>query len=70
MPAEWRKEILNAAQNLFISKEYGEVMYALGNQMFFKDNPFEAVKRRDDLNTLQKIRSLLALNQSNQNETR
>ncbi len=34
-------------------------MYALGNQMFFADNPFEAVKGRDDLNGLQKIRSLL-----------
>lgn len=47
----------------FQSKE--EVMYALGNQMFFEDNPFEAVKGRDDLNGLQKIRSLLSLNQSN-----
>lgn len=46
----------------FQSKE--EVMYALGNQMFFENNPFEAVKGRDDLNGLQKIRSLLALNQS------
>ncbi len=89
-PEEWRKEILNAAQNLFISKGYEEtsisdimdmvggakgmfyrcfqskeeVMYALGNQMFFENNPFEAVKGKDDLNGLQKIRSLLALNQS------
>ena len=81
-PEEWRKEILNAAQNLFISKGYEEtsisdimdmvggakgmfyrcfqskeeVMYALGNQMFFEDNPFEAVNGRDDLNGLQKIR--------------
>ncbi len=39
-------------------------MYALGNQMFFEDNPFEAVKGRDDLNGLQKIRLLLTLNQS------
>ena len=46
----------------FQSKE--EVMYALGNQMFFEDNPFEAVNGRDDLNGLQKIRSLLAVNQS------
>ena len=46
----------------FQSKE--EAMYALGNQMFFKDNPFEAVKERDDLNGLQKIRSLLARNRS------
>ncbi len=89
-PEEWRKEILNAAQNLFISKGYEEtsisdimdmaggakgmfyrcfqskeeVMYALGNQMFFENNPFEAVRGRDELNALQKIRSLLALNQS------
>ena len=46
----------------FQSKE--EVMYALGNQMFFEDNPFEAVKGRNDLNGLQKIRLLLTLNQS------
>ena len=46
----------------FQSKE--EVMYALGNQMFFEDNPFETVKGRDDLNGLQKIRLLLTLNQS------
>ncbi len=46
----------------FQSKE--EVMYALGNPMFFENNPFEAVRGRDDLNALQKIRSLLALNQS------
>ncbi|MCI9124562.1 MAG: TetR/AcrR family transcriptional regulator [Eubacterium sp.] len=89
-PEEWRKEILNAAQHLFISKGYEktsisdimdlaggakgmfyrcfqskeEVMYALGNQMFFEDNPFEAVKKRDNLNGLQKIRLLLTLNQS------
>ena len=30
-------------------------MYALGNQMFFEDNPFEAVKGRNDLNGLQKL---------------
>lgn len=89
-PEEWKKEILNAAQNLFISKGYEEtsisdimdkvggakgmfyrcfqskeeVMYALGNQMFFEDNLFEAVKEREDLNGLQKIRLLLILNQS------
>ena len=34
----------------FQSKE--EVMHALGNQMFFEDNPFEAVRGRDDLNGL------------------
>lgn len=46
----------------FKTKE--EVMHALGNQMFFENNPFEAVRGRDDLSGLQKIRSLLALNQS------
>lgn len=90
MPEEWKKDILNAARDLFVSKGYEEtsiseimdmaggakgmfyrcfqskeeVMYALGNQMFFEDNPFEAVKGRDDLNALQKIRSLLARNQT------
>lgn len=89
-PEEWKKEILIAAQNMFISKGYEdtsisdimdmaggakgmfyrffqskeEVMHALGNQMFFEDNPFEAVKERKDLNGLQKIRLLLSLNQS------
>ena len=46
----------------FQSKE--EVMYALGNQMFFENNPFDAIKERNDLNGLQKIQSLLVLNQS------
>ena len=94
-PEQWKKEILDASQKLFISKGYEEtsisdimdmaggakgmfyrcfkskeeVMYALGNQMFFEDNPFEAVKGRDGLNALQKIRSLLALNRRTLNET-
>lgn len=89
-PEEWRKEILNAAQNLFISKGYEEtsvsdimemaggakgmfyrffqskeeIMHTLGNQMFFENNPFDAVRERKDLNGLQKIQSLLALNRS------
>ena len=46
----------------FGSKE--DVMYALGNQLFFENNPFDAVKERNDLNGLQKIRLLLVLNQS------
>jgi AcrR family transcriptional regulator len=91
-PEEWRKEILNAAQHLFISKGYEEtsisdimemaggakgmfyrcfgskedVMHALGKQMFFKNNPFDAVKERNDLNGLQKIKALLVLNQSDE----
>lgn len=89
-PEEWRKEILNAAKSLFISKGYEEtsisdimnmaggakgmfyrcfqskedIMHALGNQMFFGNNPFDAIMERSDLNGLQKIRLLLALNQS------
>lgn len=89
-PEVWRKEILKAAQNLFISKGYEEtsisdimdmaggakgmfyrwfqskeeVMHALGSQMFFENNPFEAVKGRNDLNGLEKIRLLLVQNQS------
>ena len=89
-PEQWKKEILEAAKELFVSKGYEEtsvsdimdmvggakgmfyrcfqskeeVMYALGNQMFFENNPFEAVRERDDLNGLQKIRLLLTLNQS------
>lgn len=46
----------------FQSKE--DVMHALGNQMFFENNPFEAIKERNNLNGLQKIKSLLELNQS------
>ena len=46
----------------FQSKE--EVMQTLGNQMFFENNPFEALKGRADLNGLQKVRELLAINQS------
>ena len=41
-------------------------MHALGNQMFFENNPFDIVKNRDDLNGLQKIRLLLVLNQSDE----
>ena len=89
-PEQWKKEILNAAQKLFISKGYEEtsvsdimamaggakgmfyrcfqskeeVMYMLGNQMFFENNPFEAINKRNDLNGLQKIKLLLKLNQS------
>ncbi len=91
-PNEWRKEILNAAQSLFISKGYEEtsisdimdmaggakgmfyrffqskeeVMHALGNQMFFENNPFDAVKECNDLNGLQKMKLLLVLNQSDE----
>ena len=38
--------------------------------MFFENNPFDAVKERNDLNGLQKIRSLLVLNQSDDKRNR
>lgn len=89
-PEQWRNEILNASQKLFLSKGYEEtsindimemaggakgmfyrffqskeeVMQALGNQMFFENNPFDAVRERSDLNALQKIQEVLALNRS------
>ncbi len=89
-PEQWRNEILNATQKLFLSKGYEEtsindimemvggakgmfyrffqskeeVMQALGNQMFFENNPFDVVKERSDLNGLQKIQEVLALNRS------
>ena len=72
-PEQWKQEILNAAQDLFLSKGYEaasvsdimelaggakgmfyrffqskeEVMYTLGNQLFFENNPFDAVKKRE-----------------------
>ena len=46
----------------FESKE--EVMQAIGDKMFFENNPFETIKKRTDLNGLQKIRELLVLGQA------
>ena len=46
----------------FKSKE--EIMQALGDRMFFENNPFEKVRKLTDLNGLQKIRELLKINQS------
>ena len=46
----------------FRSKE--EIMQALGDKMFFDNNPFDEIRKRTDLNGLQKIRKLLKLNQS------
>lgn len=91
-PEQWKQEILNAAQSLFLAKGYEaasisdimelaggakgmfyrffqskeEVMHALGNQLFFANNPFDAVRKRNDLNGLEKIRTLLALNHSDE----
>lgn len=46
----------------FESKE--KVMQALGNRMFLENNPFEAVRARTDLNGLQKIREMLAMDRA------
>lgn len=46
----------------FKSKE--EIMQALGDRMFFENNPFDEVEKRTDLNGLQKIKVLLKLNGS------
>lgn len=89
-PEQWKKEILDAAKELFLLKGYEEtaitdimelaggakgmfyrffqskeeVMHALGDQMFFLNNPFEAVRGRSDLNGLQKIQKMLALDRA------
>ncbi len=91
-PEQWKREILDAAKELFLSKGYEEtaisdimeraggakgmfyrffqskeeVMHALGDQMFFENNPFEAVRERTDLNGLQKIREMLALDRTDE----
>lgn len=46
----------------FKSKE--EIMDALGDKMFFDNNPFVAVKNRKDLNGLQKMREVVKINQA------
>ena len=46
----------------FKSKE--EIMDAVGDRMFFENNPFEAVRKRSDLNGLQKLQEAIRLNQS------
>lgn len=89
-PQQWRKEILEAAKELFLSKGYEETsvsdimeraggakgmfyrffeskekaMQALGDRMFLENNPFEAVRARTDLNGLQKIREVLAMDRA------
>lgn len=59
-------ELVGGAKGMFYhcfqSKE--EVMQALGDQMFFENNPFDQVRKRTDLNGLQKVKELLVCNQS------
>ncbi|MGC6767561.1 TetR/AcrR family transcriptional regulator [Enterococcus sp. LJL51] len=55
-----------AVYHHFKSKE--DIMDALGDKMFFDNNPFEAVKKRTDLNAHQKMRMAVKLNQSNEDQ--
>lgn len=51
-----------AVYHHFKSKE--EIMDAVSDQMFFENNPFEAVRSRSELNGLQKIQETIRLNQA------
>lgn len=51
-----------AVYHHFKSKE--EIMDAVGDRMFSANNPFEKVRKRSDLNGLQKLREAIRLNQS------
>lgn len=48
----------------FKSKE--EIMDVLGDTTFVNNNPFEVVKKRNDLNGLEKMKYVIKLNQSNE----
>ena len=54
-----------AVYHHFKSKE--EILDAVGDKMFFENNPFEAVMDRKDLNGLQKLQEAIRLNQSDEN---
>lgn len=51
-----------AVYHHFKSKE--EILDAVSDRMFFTNNPFEAVRKRTDLNGLEKLREVVRLNQS------
>ena len=53
-----------AVYHHFKSKE--EIMDAVCDQMFYDNNPFEAVRRRTDLNALEKLREAIRLNQADE----
>lgn len=57
-----------AVYHHFGSKE--DIMLALSDRAFQKNNPFDAVKGRDDLNALQKMREAIKLNQKDSDEKR
>ncbi len=56
-----------AVYHHFKSKE--EIMDAVGDRMFTADNPFEKVRKRTDLNGLQKLQEAIRLNQSDEART-
>lgn len=56
-----------AVYHHFKSKE--EIIDAVGDRMFFSNNPFETVRSRSDLNGLEKLREAIRLNQSDQDRT-
>lgn len=56
-----------AVYHHFKSKE--EIMDAVGDRMFLANNPFEVVRRRSDLNALEKLREAIRLNQSDEART-
>ena len=53
-----------AVYHHFKSKE--EIMDAVCDQMFYDNNPFEAVRQRTDLNALEKLREATRLNQADE----
>lgn len=56
-----------AVYHHFKSKE--EIMDAVGDRMFAANNPFESVRKRSDLNGLQKLREAIRLNQADEART-
>lgn len=56
-----------AVYHHFKSKE--EIMDAVGDRMFQANNPFERVRKRSDLNGLQKLQEAIRLNQSDEART-
>lgn len=53
-----------AVYHHFKSKE--EILDAVSDRMFFANNPFEAVRKRSDLNALEKLREAVRLNQADE----
>ena len=53
-----------AVYHHFKSKD--EIMEALIHQMFLENNPFDELRKRKDLNGLQKLKLAVTMNQSNQ----